>query len=153
MKILKVEGKEVLLDDDAYYFLKNFNWRINKAGYVVCHSRVGTKKNLLLHRVINNTPEGMITDHINRNPLDNRKKNLRTCTHGQNMINRSGYRKSKSKYRGVSWASDKGKWRVTINVDGKKIHGGYYENEEEGALAYNFLSAEYHGDFSVKNKI
>lgn len=40
-----------------------------------------------LHRVVNNTPEGMYTDHINGNRGDNRRVNLRTCTPSENALN------------------------------------------------------------------
>lgn len=44
--------------------------------------------NKLLHREIMDNPEGMQIDHINHNPLDNRKQNLRICTAKENCCSR-----------------------------------------------------------------
>jgi hypothetical protein len=56
-------------------------------------SRKDTKKLQPLHRLIMNTPDGMVVDHINHNGLDNRKKNLRNCTKSENAKNkRFGYK-------------------------------------------------------------
>ena len=38
--------------------------------------------------MIGKPPKGLVTDHINRNRLDNRKENLRHVTHSENMLNR-----------------------------------------------------------------
>lgn len=48
----------------------------------------GVKKTIYMHREIMGNPEGMTIDHINGNPLDNRKANLRVCTMSENQKNR-----------------------------------------------------------------
>ena len=52
--------------------------------------------------------------------------------------NSGNVRKSrgKSKYRGVSWASDRGMWRASIRIE-KSIHLGYFTDEVQAALAYD----------------
>jgi hypothetical protein len=35
------------------------------------------------------------------------------------------------KSRGVGWAKKRGKGQVTFNLDGKKIHGGYFDDHRE----------------------
>ena len=43
---------------------------------------------------------------------------------------------SKSKYEGVSFRKDLGKWQARITIDGKRRNIGCYENEEEAATDY-----------------
>lgn len=61
---------------------------------------------LSLARIIMNAPGGMVVDHINRNPLDNRKKNLRVVTQQENTWNRG--------QKGIYREGEKGLWRVSI---------------------------------------
>lgn len=47
-----------------------------------------TGKTIGLHRLIMNTPKRLVVDHLNHNGLDNRKMNLRNCTHKENQENK-----------------------------------------------------------------
>ena len=49
----------------------------------------GGKPNIIMHRLIMNTPKGKVVDHINHNRLDNRRSNLRNCTQSENARNRT----------------------------------------------------------------
>jgi len=48
-----------------------------------------------------------------------------------------------SKYFGVSWHKIKGKWIARIRKDGKKIYGGYFDDEVDAATAVNQLCEKY----------
>ena len=73
-----------LIDKEDYDRVKNHRWSYSQNGYVRRNSRC---KVILLHREILNPPNGYITDHINRNPLDNRRCNLRIATYSENARN------------------------------------------------------------------
>jgi hypothetical protein len=49
--------------------------------------RFGNKK-VYLHRFVMLAPDSVLVDHINGDPLDCRKQNLRYCDHSQNAKNR-----------------------------------------------------------------
>ena len=80
--ILKNTGNKALVDDDDYEKVISFgNWYENDGGYAVKKTRVGGKNvSIRMHSLINDTPKGWHTDHINGERLDNRKSNLRTAT-------------------------------------------------------------------------
>ena len=85
----KVAGRFVKLDPDMFY-----DPRIMKASLmlesgrrvVVCDYK--NKKYYALPRLILNAKKGEIIDHINRDPLDNRRCNLRIVTARQSVLNR-----------------------------------------------------------------
>ena len=106
-----------------------------------------------LHTVILGEKPGYFIDHIDQNFLNNRKENLRHCTAQQNSRNTSSHYDGTSRYKGVCWAANRGRWRVTI-WDGKKQHHiGFYKDENLAALAYNRKARELFGEFACLNLI
>ncbi|AMN30966.1 hypothetical protein BFS06_12200 [Clostridium perfringens] len=90
-------------------------------------------KRVYLHRFIMNTPKDMVTDHINHDTLDNRKRNLRNATISENMQNRkSARRDSKSGIRGISWDSGNHDWIVSFNG---KYYGRFKDIDKAKDLA------------------
>lgn len=73
------------------------------------------------------------TDHINGNKIDNRRENLRLATRSENMQNQGTRRDNTSGYRNVKWHAKAKKWRVTIRVSGKDVHGGFFSSITEAA--------------------
>jgi hypothetical protein len=90
-------------------------------------------------------------DHINRNPHDNRIINLRAATNAENCRNRKPY--GSSKYLGVSWFKQSGKWKAQIKHDGEVIYLGLFEKDYEAAVAYNIAAMELNGEFANLNEI
>jgi hypothetical protein len=71
-----------------------------------------------MQREIIKIGEGLLTDHINHNSLDNRKANLRPATPTQSNRNRRKFSgSSNSKYKGVYWKKHIKKWVAQIGIN------------------------------------
>lgn len=101
------------------------------------------KKKYFIHRLVAITciPNFNINDkqyinHINEIKDDNRVENLEWCNCSENTqhsIYNIGCKRSstkQSKYKWVSWNKQVKRWHVRITINGKRLHGGYYETEE-----------------------
>ena len=100
-----------------------------------------------LHQVIMNAPKGFVVDHINGDPLDNRRCNLRICTQEDNKINRCIYKNNTSGYKGVSKHAN-GKWQSEITKNGKSKYLGLFPTPELAYAAYCKAALELHGEFA-----
>lgn len=144
--------KVAIIDVEVYDKIKLYNWYLSKAenGYVQAWKN---RKTHLMHRLILKPNKNIHVDHINGNVLDNRKSNLRECTHSQNMSNRKIHKNNKSGYKGVYWSKSHEKWRSQIRKNNKRFFLGYFSDLIEAAKAYNKAAIKYHGEFARLNKI
>ncbi len=141
-------GLFAFVDDDDFDLVSKYKWYAAKQPntyYAVMDVVLnGKKKTIWMHRLINKTPEDFKTDHINGDGLDNRKSNLRTVDHANNMINSHKWRKNKiSKYRGVTWHKGNNRWYSQITVDYKNIYLGSFTNEEDAKKAFDLAREKY----------
>lgn len=111
-----------------------------------------TMHRLLAFVYLDDYCESKQVDHIDGNKLNNSLENIRMVTPQQN---RMSYQKTKgsSRYRGVGWFKPHGKWRARAKLDGKEFHGGYFDSEEEAALAYNKIAIQLGFSPSALNKV
>jgi hypothetical protein len=87
---------------------KLHRWRMSSSKHVDCN-RSGAN----LARLLMNCPDGMVVDHIDGDPLNNRRNNLRICTPAQNSQN--VYRPS----RGVRPARNGTGWVARVGSGGR----------------------------------
>lgn len=123
-KIPLTQCKVALVDNDSYIQLKDKGWIYHSQGYAYTWDRTGEKpKCILMHRLINKTPKGLDTDHINGNRLDNRKKNLRSASRSANSLNRKTLGIESSKI----WSG----YVVRLFADGQRIYIGRFKDKED----------------------
>lgn len=109
------------------------------------------EKLIYMHRLILRLEPGEFVDHINRIGTDNRLANLRRCTRSENQANRRRSRSNSSGFKGVYFDRSKGKWRAGIQIAGKPIFIGLFEDKILAARAYDRAAKEEFGEFAVVN--
>ena len=123
----RANGRSVKVDDDDYEKYSTLKWHLSDTGYAVRRSNGETTR---LHRLVMDCPEGLVVDHLNGDPLDCRKSNMRICTQKENAKNRHGV-------KGYTYDKEKKKWMVRVN----KQFCGRYDTEEEAKEAYRKYSS------------
>ncbi len=148
--ILLNNGRFAIVDAADYDKLMQYKWRILSPPEYAVHQVTG-RKFIYMHNEIMQPPAGLIVDHKDHCGLNNTRENLRIATWAQNSYNKRKKEGCTSKYKGVHWDKEKGKYRASIRANGKQIHLGYFDNEEDAARAYDKAAKELHGEFAVLN--
>ena len=124
--------------------IKDFKWYLDTKGYA--KSSRGNK-NLFMHNLFIKF-DGKVTDHINGNPLDNRRSNLRAITNTENIRHRVNLNKNNtSGHIGVYWNKRRQRWYACIMVDGRSINLGSSTNLEEAIAMRKAGEDKYFGEF------
>jgi hypothetical protein len=90
-------------------------------------------------------------DHKNNDRSDNRLENLRLATVSENMMNKSKSKGKTSRYKGVSRRSRDARWKAAATLNYKQVHLGYFDTEEEAALAYDRCAKQLFGNYAKIN--
>lgn len=153
-EITLLRGEIALVDDDDYDWLNQWIWYTSN-GYVVRRDYDSTGKliTVFIHRAITGAEKGQIVDHINGSKLDNRKENLRICTHAENMRNRRNKKHGSSKFKGVSWQENMNLWEASITYENKHMSLGYFQDEIIAANMYNHIASKLFGEFAYLNNV
>jgi hypothetical protein len=144
-----------IVDDENYDYLNQWKWYKSYYGYAVRMKIIKNKTICIyMHRLISGDPKRNEIDHINGNRLDNRKKNLRTCTPKQNSRNRKAIQsKLYCHYKGVCYDKHKKEWESSLWINRKRIERRRFDSCLEGVLYYNKIARKYYGAFSKVNEI
>tara|TARA_R110000787_G_scaffold5224_1_gene19174 strand:+ start:191 stop:673 length:483 start_codon:yes stop_codon:yes gene_type:complete len=141
------DGKTFLVSPDDYEdFVDGYRFCLD-SGYVKYSGTKDGLKRKLLHRIIMGEPEDLVIDHINRDPLDNRRENLRIVSRQENQMNLSMRKTNKSGVSGVHWNKSANKWRAAIKYKNKHINLGYFEKLEDAGKARKDAEMKYFGEF------
>ncbi len=141
------KGEYTLVDTADFAWLSETSWSFSydpklKGGYAV-GSFKDPRRRVAMHRLLTGAQKGQEVDHINGDPLDNRRSNLRICTRSENMQNRKSWKTTaggsiyKGVIRGVSG------WQVTLSPS--------VSEEIEAAELYDDLATAVYGAFTRKN--
>lgn len=137
---------QVLVDERDYVSseISHCAWHLSSSGYPCRRVLVNGKYKIKpLHSFILPHKKGFVVDHINRNPLDNRKSNLRYLTHQNNLRNSSI--RNKTGITGGRFCEN-GKISVSIKADvGKEVYLGRFKTIEEAKKARTEAEVMYWG--------
>lgn len=147
MKTIPVSGGHTaFVDDEDYDALKGFKWHAKTTGAGAVYPRTGEN---YMHRMILKPPAGLEVDHIDRNPLNNTRVNIRFCTHAENCRNRRGGKGGE--YHGVSRHKRGNKWQVHLQEKDMRLYLGIFSDKVEAAKAYDTAARKHHGEFALLN--
>jgi hypothetical protein len=141
-------NKSIIIDKSDYDLIKYYTCRITTTGYV--YVSIG-RKHKALHRVLMNVTDPKIyVDHIDGNPLNNKRNNLRLSDSTKNAQNKSKFSGDfTSKYIGIYYKPKEKKWYGSIRSDYKKLYCNSDISEEFAARRRDVFILEnlQHTDF------
>lgn len=141
---------QVLISPQDLSICLKYKWHVMNSGYVVTYIAAGKYKQicLFMHNLIMQPEPHLTVDHINGLKLDNRRENLRICTHSENSAARQ-VKTNSSGFRGVSRHGTN--WRAQIVVNYKHINLGTFKSAKEAAKAYDKAAREFFREFARLN--
>lgn len=140
-------------DLEDYDKIKDYCWveSVTQSGYhaLVAHISETNNKTVRMSDLL-----GFKTcDHINRNPLDNRKANFRAATHQENIRNSSRPKNNTSGFVGVSLDRKTNKWKAYITIDYKQKALGLFADKADAIKARFEAENKYFGEFAPQKHL
>lgn len=102
-----------------------------------------------LHRLICGAAPDLVVDHVNRNSLDCRRKNLRIVGFNDNAHN-ADYGENKTGFRGVYRRSN-GTFYSQFTLRGDRLCLGTFKTAEDAARGYDKKALEVYGVYAWTN--
>ena len=129
---------------------KILKWQVAGKGY---SSTLLRGKRVYAHRLVANAfiPNPNNLPHVNHkdgNVKNNNVENLEWVSNRENIAHGLKTKNISSNYTGVSFCSNRSKWKAEIQIKGKQVFLGRHNTEIEAHKAY--LGAL--GKFNIKNK-
>ncbi len=159
------EGSYALVDDEDYERVNKYRWHLlndrpSRTVHFVMDGREREMAVFMHNEVLGRLLKPgethnrkMHVDHINGNPLDNRRNNLRLCTASQNSMNRRISNTNTTGYKGVCKRRGGKYYLGIVRIGGKSYCGKSRKTAVEAAEDYNELAKKLCGEFALLNVI
>lgn len=145
-----------LVSNEDYDNAIKYKWsrsivKLKKTEYKRVQGIVDKKIIILSHFIYGKPEKKNVIDHINNDPLDNRRENLQSISKSQNAQNKKKIARENmtSKYIGVSYDKINNKWRVSCA--NKNI--GLYDTELNAATIFDKYAYIKFGEKASTNKL
>ena len=183
-EIRLTRGMVALVDDEDYDWLTEYNWcasgnkegspdagrekRLRQKFVALTNLKVKIENGMTaympitMHRMLMKAKPNQLVDHIDGNPLNNQKNNLRFATNQQNSWNSRGAKSfmgkpTSSRFKGVYRKTCKTKhgdyvyYVGRIGVNGKDITVYHGKDEVAAACHYDYAAQNYFGEYARLN--
>lgn len=135
-----------------YDKIKDYCWCeaiYKSSGYRELRTTRADKKQVRMHQVLC----GITCDHIDRNPLNNRRSNLRPVTVEENNRNRSLFQNNTSGITGVSFEPSRNGWRARIYFNNKRHELGVFKDKNDAIRARLAAEAKHYKEFAPQRHL
>lgn len=125
------------IDKEDLSKVKAYKWRLRKDR--------AASKNKGLSQILLGDKRGFDIDHINHDPLDNRRQNLRHCSRSQNQMNQQ-------RQRGIHFYKRNKKWLAYIGINKIRISLGYFKTFAEALKVRQTAEKIYYEEYAPNLK-
>lgn len=140
---------EFSVDKEDAKRIQTFKWRIDVNNRIVTGNC--TKKQPrrdISYVVLDMKPvDGLVIDHIDGNPLNNQKSNLRVTTQSNNVCNKTHMSNSSIPYIGVAYDKSRKRWAVEISKNHKRYRLKRWKTIEEACYARLVAAEKVFGEY------
>jgi hypothetical protein len=148
IQLLKKDGQVAglaVIDADAVNLARPYKWHLKNNGYVQSKGKSGT---FYLHRLITGASPLQVVDHVDGNPMNNCRSNLRVCTQSDNLANRGANKPSKTGEKGVFPYKGGPRFAAQITRNRKVFSLGVFNTVAEAKAAYDAKAKELFGEYA-----
>ena len=147
-------GKEALVDDLDYHYLKQWKWcAISQNNEWRAMRKDSDGKTRYMHQEVANRIgiRSSLVNHRDNNPLNNCRDNLRPATQSQNLHNRGPQKNNTTGVKGVWACKQTGRYAAEITVRGTKHWIGRFDTIKEAEHALTAKRRELLGEYAHRN--
>lgn len=149
-------GHPFYFDLVDYDKIKDYTWAeiiYTDSGYHELRTTItgsdGIKRPTRMHQLLCGEPR----DHADRNPLNNRRSNLRPASAEENNRNRTLFQNNTSGIMGVNFEPKRNGWRARLYVSSKRLELGVFKEKDDAIKARLEAELKYYGDFAPQRHL
>lgn len=145
---------EFIIDTEDLSKVKYHKWRFSHSHIVTGLPAQKTQRELswVIMDFDNRNNPNIVIEHINGNPKDNRKSNLRICEQKENILNKSFMSNNTLGFIGVSYRKDRNRYDPEIRLNSVRCHLGYTKTLPEAVYKRAYAESILFKDFSNKEE-